>query len=137
MKHSKFKDRLHSFLNKLGFRTEYSERVKTEERLRLLLSNQTSFKCKTAKNSHSRIITVSDWAEVYLIYTFITGVKKGLSAINECHSTFAVNGVTLECIRSKGDCSYRLLWDEEFRIDNRINGLKIVTSDKSLKKKCS
>lgn len=137
MKHSKFKDWLHSSLNKLGFRTEYSDRIETEKRLQLLLSNQTSFKCETAKNSHNRIITVSDWAEVYLIYTFITGVKKSVSLISENRSTFAVNGVILESIRSRGDCSYRILWDEGFRIDNLINELKIVTSDKYQKKKCS
>lgn len=65
MKHTRFKDCLHYLLGYLGIHTEYSDRIETETRLRLLLTNQSPYKIESYKGQ-VKIIKVADWAEVYV-----------------------------------------------------------------------
>lgn len=129
MKHTRFKDCLHYLLGYLGIHTEYSDRIETETRLRLLLSNQTSIKCELLSGGYTKKVRVTDWAEVYVLFQGLINDKKADVLMTESQSIFKANGLTLTRTYSMDKYLYALSWESSFRLDKRINGLQIVTTN--------
>lgn len=128
MKHTRLKDCIHFLLDYWGFQTEYSDRIETEKRLRLLLSNQTSIKCELLSGGYTKGVRVSDWAEVYALFKGLINDKKVEALITESKSIFKANGLTLIRTCSMGKYSYVLCWNSSFRLDKQIKGLQIITT---------
>lgn len=130
MKHTRFKDCLHYLLGYLGIHTEYSDRIETETRLRLLLTNQSPYKIESYKGQ-VKIIKVADWAEVYVLFCSLVGHGKIETNTKERGCLFTANGLSLECFCSNRRNKYWLCWDEGFRIKDSSLRLEIITLEQS------
>lgn len=127
MKHTRFKDCLHYLLGYLGIHTEYSDRIETETRLRLLLTNQSPYKIGPYKGQ-VKTTKVADWAEVYVLFCSLVGLGKIETITKERGCLFTANGLSLECSRVNSKNKYFLNWEESFRINEPTQRLEIMTS---------
>lgn len=126
MKHTKFKDWLHSLIVGLGFKSTYSNRIETETRLRLLLTNQSPYKIEPYKGQ-VKTTQVADWAEVYVLFCSLVGYEKIETTTKKRGCLFTANGLSLECFRTNNKNKYFLNWEESFRINEPTQRLEIMT----------